>query len=531
MARRKEETAAAVIYARYSSHNQKEESIEQQVEECTAFAESSGIKVIKVYADKAISGRTDKRTQFQRMMRDAEKGLFRTVIAYKSNRIARNMLQALTYEAKLDGMGIKTLYAKEEFGNSAAGRFALRTMMNVNQFYSENMAEDIRRGMEDNAANCKVNGPLPLGYRKGEDGKFAVNPREAAVVKEVYDRFYAGSSLVDIANSLNARGIKTKHGSQWNKGSFHRLLTNDCYIGVYRHSGIVVNDGVPPIIDKEVFYSVQDRLASKKTPQGRTRNDSDYLLTGKLFCGYCGSYMTGVSGISHTGNKHHYYACVNRKTGKGCKKKHVRREWIESLVAELTKKIILQDDVIEWIAANAVDYQEKARRDSDIALMEAELAENQKAVKNIITAIEQGIFTASTKDRLLELELDISTQKRAILLAQAANKPIEKERIIFALEQFRDGDVCDPKYRQRLITAFVKKIYLWDDRIKISYYYAGKKNSITYTFPDEADGASGGEVRLSSPTVHHRRTIRTLDGLQATVCLAGDEFVLFCDLY
>ena len=151
-----------VIYARYSSHNQKEESIEQQVEECMNFASLNGIKIIHVYADKALSGRTDKRPQFQRLMRDAEKRGFSVVVAYKSNRIARDMLNALKYEDRLGKYGIETLYAKEEFGNTAAGRFALRTMMNVNQFYSENMAEDIKRGMLDNAENCKVNGALPL---------------------------------------------------------------------------------------------------------------------------------------------------------------------------------------------------------------------------------------------------------------------------------------------------------------------------------------------------------------------------------
>ena len=154
-----------VIYARYSSHSQKEESIEQQIEECTAFAVTNGISVVGIYADKAISGRTDRRNEFQRLMRDAEKRKFDVVIAYKSNRISRNMLNALQYESRLDSFGIKTLYAKEEFGNTAAGRFALRTMMNVNQFYSENMAEDIRRGLKDNAAECKVNGSLPYGYK------------------------------------------------------------------------------------------------------------------------------------------------------------------------------------------------------------------------------------------------------------------------------------------------------------------------------------------------------------------------------
>ena len=177
-----------VIYARYSSHNQKEESIEQQIAECSDFAAKNGIRIVGIYADKAVSGRSDRRPNFQRMMRDAEKRQFQIVVAYKSNRIARNMLNALQYEARLDLLGIKTLYAKEEFGNTAAGRFALRTMMNVNQFYSENMGEDIKRGMLDNAENCKVNGALPLGYVSGPDKRYAIEPKEAEIVRGIYDK-------------------------------------------------------------------------------------------------------------------------------------------------------------------------------------------------------------------------------------------------------------------------------------------------------------------------------------------------------
>ena len=266
-----------VIYARYSSHNQKEESIEQQVEECTSFALLNGIKIVHVYADKALSGRTDKRPQFQRLMRDAEKRSFSVVVAYKSNRIARDMLNALKYEDRLGKYGIETLYAKEEFGNTAAGRFALRTMMNVNQFYSENMAEDIKRGMLDNAENCKVNGALPLGYVSGPDKRYAIEPKEAEIVRGIYDKVLEGVSFADIANDLNACGVRTKHGSLWNKCSFHRILTNDVYIGVYRHSGVVKEGGVPPILEREVFIAMQKYLERKKNPRGRHRENGDYL--------------------------------------------------------------------------------------------------------------------------------------------------------------------------------------------------------------------------------------------------------------
>lgn len=481
-----------VIYARYSSHNQKEESIEQQVEECMAFAALNHIKIIQVYSDKALSGKTDKRPQFQKMMRDAEKRQFTVVVAYKSNRIARNMLNALSYEDKLGRFGIETLYAKEEFGNTAAGRFALRTMMNVNQFYSENMAEDIRRGMRDNAENCKVNGALPLGYVKGPDGRYAIEPAEAAVVREIYQRVLEGESFVDIANDLNGRGIKTKQKGPWNKNSFHHLLANDNYIGVYRHSGYVNEQGIPPILEKEVFYAMQKHLETKKNPRGRHRENNDYLLTGKLHCGYCKSFMVGISGTSRTGDKHYYYTCNDRRTGGSCKKANVRKDYIEQTVAELTQRFILQDEVIEWIAASAMEILAQSSSEAEISVMESELAADRKAAKNIMNAIEQGIFTIMTKDRLLEL--DISTLEKSIAIAKAANEEtvLEKERIIWTLGHLRDGDVTSKDYQKRLFDTFVKAVYLWDDKIEVHYYYSGEKNVLRSSLKDASWGGDFG---------------------------------------
>jgi DNA invertase Pin-like site-specific DNA recombinase len=502
-------TRIGVIYARYSSHNQKEESIEQQVEECMAFAKLNRIKIIQVYADKALSGRTDKRPQFQKMMRDAEKKDFSVVVAYKSNRIARDMLSALKYEDRLSQYGIETLYAKEEFGNTAAGRFALRTMMNVNQFYSENMAEDIKRGMRDNAENCKVNGALPLGYVKGTDGRYAIDPKEAAIVREIFDKVLDGVAFADIANELNARGIKTKQGNLWNKNSFHRMVTNDVYIGVYRHSGFVKEDGVPPILEKEVFFAMQKHLATKKNPRGRHRENNDYLLTGKLRCGYCRSYMVGVSGTSRTGDKHYYYTCNDRRTGGSCKKENVRKDYIECVVAELTQRFILQDEVIEWIADNAMDLLSSSGSEAEIAEMEAEVAENRKATKNIMSAIEQGIFTATTKERLLELEQNISDLERSIALARAATESstVTKEHIIWHLRKLKDGNIENKDFQKNLINTFVKEVYLWDDKIEIDYYYTGKRNSIMKSLSELGlAGNSGAQsVLTSTPGGHQKR--------------------------
>ena len=509
-----------VIYARYSSHNQKEESIEQQIAECTEFAEKNGIRIIGIYADKAVSGRSDRRPNFQRMMRDAEKRHFQIVVAYKSNRIARNMLNALQYEAKLDSFGIKTLYAKEEFGNTAAGRFALRTMMNVNQFYSENMGEDIKRGMVDNANECKVNGMLPLGYVKSKEGKYAIAPDEAAVVREIFDSVLKDVPVAEIARSLNQRGIRTKLGREWNKNSFHIMLKNDNYIGVYRHSGVVVEDGIPPILEKEVFAAVQEKLANKKKTAGRRSANGEYLLTGKLFCGYCGSYMIGVSGTGENGTVHNYYQCQKRHAEGRCEKKNVRRDFIEKLIARLTQDYILQDDTIEWIADSTMSFQAMARRESGVAQLERDLADNRKVAKNIMAAIEQGIITETTKARLLEVEGTIHDLERSLSIAKAASQPIERERVVFSLEQMREGNVGSKEHQKKLIDTFVKSVTLWDDRIQIDYYHTPGKHKFSYSLEELTskveNESNASDVRTDSLELHQIRDNPIKFGLSRT---------------
>lgn len=501
----KETVKKAVIYARYSSHNQREESIEQQVEECMNFARANKYSVIQIYADKAVSGKTEKRTQFQKMLKDAEKREFTTVIAYKSNRIARNMLNALTTEEKLSKLGIETFYCKEEFGNSAAGRFALRTMMNVNQFYSENLAEDVKRGMRDNAENCMVNGQVCYGYKKGDDGKYAINEKEADIVREIFTKALNGVSNAEIARDLNDRGYRTRRGNQWNKGSFHKLLQNDTYIGVYHHSGVTIENGVPAIIDKSVFQAVSAMQDKKKYVKGRHTENGDYLLTGKLFCGLCGSPMVGVSGKTRENKpNYYYYVCKNRREKHECEKKPVPRDQIERTVVQLTKDYVLKDDVIEWIAENTVQFQKDAIAESDLPALQSELAENKKAQKNMLNAIEAGIITASTKDRLLEIEANISELEQCIAVEKASHVVLDKEHILFMLHKLVAGDVDDQKYRKMIIDTFVRRVYLYDGKIKIEYWHSDAKGCYSGNLDDFGNDFEPGDdspycVELAPP--------------------------------
>lgn len=526
------EKKKGVIYARYSSHAQKDASIEQQVEECLKFAKDEGITIVETYADRAISGKTDRRPNFQKMMKDAEKGSFNYVVAWKSNRMGRNMLQAMLNEERLNQMGIRVVYAEEDFDDTAAGRFALRSMMNVNQFYSENMAEDIRRGLRDNAENCMVtNGTLPFGYKKTPDLKYELDEPKDAIVREIFSRVACGEPFVDIATDLNARGIRTSRGNTWGKNSFHALLTNERYTGTYIYGDIRVSGGIPRIVSDELFHKVQEVLKTKKNPQGRHRVNGDYTLTGKLFCGKCKSAMVGMSGTSHTNEKHYYYACQKKRTEKACDKKNVKRDAIEEAVARAIKDYALQDDIIQWIADSTVEYFRKKEEESQISILEDELAETKRAAKNIMTAIEQGIITPTTKSRLLEVE-----ERQAQLTAKIADEradiiTVNREDMIAGLKVFREGDVTDKRYQARLFDTFLVAVYLYDDDMKIVFSFSGDKNTLRLKLDtDILDGDADAVAPEGSLKVSFGPPKESQANPGITITMVGGVFVLACPL-
>lgn len=514
---------AGVVYARYSSHNQKDISIEQQIEKCMETAKEFGIRIVETYADRAVSGRTDKRTDFQRMMRDAASDRFRYVIAWKSNRIGRNMLEALINETRLQEMGVRILYVEEDFDDTAAGRFAARSMMNVNQFYSENMAEDIKRGMYDNAANCMVtNGQLPFGYKKDETLHYDIDEPRAAVIREIFTRVAAGDMYVDIYNDLNARGITTAYGRPWGKNSFQRILSNERYRGIYIYDDVRIEGGIPRIVSDELFFKVQEVLKTKKNPKGRQSVYGEYLLTGKLFCGKCGSPMTGISGTGKSGKLHFYYQCQKRRMEKTCDKKNVRRDDIEQQVAQAIKDYALKDEVIEWIADQTLAYNERKEAESEIGMLEDQLATAKHGIKNIIDAIEQGIITASTKERLQELEAERSRIEGKIAAARADIVVVSRDDIISGLSIFKGGNVFDKRYQARLFDTFLIAVYVYDDRLKIALSSFGKKNTIDLPLlnsPDSGESEGSYKLQLGPPRWSQTNT-------DAVLRMVGGVFVL-----
>ena len=486
----------AVLYARYSSDSQREESIEGQLRECTAFAEKNGITILRHYIDRAFSAKTDNRPEFQNMIKDSNKKLFDMVIVWKLDRFARNRYDSARYKAQLKKNGVKVVSATEVISEGAEGIILESVLEGYAEYYSADLSEKVIRGMTDNALKCKYNGgTLPIGYVIDEDQRFQIDPLTSPYILEAFKQYDEGATMTEIRDWLNAKSVKNTRGQTLTYNSVQHLLNNRRYIGEFKYRDVIVPDGIPAIVPIDLFERVQEKLAKNKKAPARHKAEDDYLLTTKLFCGHCGAYLCGESGTSRSGVVHHYYKCVTVKKKRGdCHKKAVRKQWIEDLVVKSTMEMLNDDHAIEAIVSMLMDLQE--RENINLPLYEQQLSEVNVGINNLLNAIQQGILTKSTKARLEELENSRDELENKIALEKLAKPKVSAEFMTFWLHRFRKLDVTKKEHRQMLIDAFINAIFLYDNKMLITFNY--KEGTKTITFDDvekEApDGASGSDL-------------------------------------
>ena len=285
--------------------------------------------------------------------------------------------------------------------------------------------------------------------------------------------------MADIRANLSARGIKTKTGGdQLNFNSIRNMLQNRKYLGEYRYGEMIIPDAYPAVVSQELFDRAQERLERNKRAPAAAKAKVDYLLTTKLHCGRCGTYMVGESGTSKTLRKYNYYKCLSNKRKRGCEqKKAVKKDWIEQLVVRDTVDYVLQDNEIRRIAKMLMDLQE--REDTALPLLRKELEDTEKGLKNIADAIQQGIITNTTKQRLEELEALKSDIEIKILQTELQKSILTEEKIIFWINRFKGGNIADKSYQRVIIDIFVNAIYLYDDKIVLSYNFKSDARTIS----------------------------------------------------
>jgi len=515
-----EDMKKAIAYYRYSSHRQGEQSIEGQAAEAQRWAKANNYTIVKEYIDRAMTGTNDDREQFQLMYKEMERLKPDVLILWKIDRMGRNKEEIAFNKYRAKKNGVKIVYVAESIPDSPEGVILESVLEGMAEYYSLQLSQNIRRGQQASAAKCQsIGGSYPLGYRVGADKRFEIDPADAAIVREIYQRYTAGESQSEIIRTLNARGLRTKKGTLFSDNSLRTVLRNEKYTGVYIYKDIRIEGGMPAIIDKETFAKAQLMLKKNKGSPGPRRERADYILSGKLFCGHCGSKMVGVCGTSKTKRKHYYYACGStrgRKKKKLCNKKNVQKDMIESIVLQCTRELLHDQELLEFIADQTYEYYKKENSESAYTdALQANLRDVEKSLANIMRAIEAGIFNDTTRSRMEELE----EQKKQIQASLERSKlreglQLTRDHILFFLERFRDLDTENPDAQKQLINTFINAVFVYDDKITISYNYtADDSRTITLSEIDSEKFDFSASCSTTARSVEHLIIVRNIFAL------------------
>lgn len=502
------EPVYAVIYARYSSHGQTEQSIEGQLAKGHEYAAAKGYTVVHEYIDRAMTGRNDNREQFQKMLSDTAKHQFSVIIVWKVDRFGRNREEIAFNKHTCKKNGVRVEYVAESLPNTAEAVILESVLEGMAEYYSLQLSQNILRGQLESAKKCRcIGGTRPLGYTVDENKRFVIDPKTAPIVKIIFDKYAQGETISQITSYLNEQGIRTTKGKPFTKNSLTALLKNEKYIGLYLYKDLVrIEGGVPAIIDKATFDKVQEMLKINRRAPSHTWTRFEYLLTDKLFCGCCGAPMVGESGFSRNGAKYSYYSCTRKRKEHTCNKRAVRQDWIEPLVLQKARELLFDDELLNFIADKAWEYyaaEDKSQKEK--AALEAQLADVERGINNLVRAIEAGIFNSATKSRMDELDA-----QKAALMASLADLEIlsgiqlTRDRILFFLLRFRDMDFEDIDSQKRLVQLFINSVFVYDDKIKITFNYSSDANTLTLNQIDSAEADDVFVCCAPCSTITHR---------------------------
>lgn len=458
----------AVAYARFSSSNQNEASIEQQLKDIHQYALQHGYLILKEYTDFARSAfkeaTENQRPAFREMIDDAKKKKFQAVIVWKTDRFSRNRLDFAFYGEKLNKSGVRLIKVMEANAEGAQGELMDGIMSEFASYYSRNLSENVKRGLDDSAAKFKTMGHVPLGYKRDpESGRYALDPAGADVIRRIFKEYSEGKSAVSISTALNAEGYLTSYGKQFNKNSIRKIIKNERYAGVYIYKGEKYPGEIPAIVSRDTWDKAQLRL-KEHHHSPRLRCESGYLLAGKLFCGECGSAMPGDSGKSKTGRIYYWYTCRNKKFYNSCDNPRANKHELEDSVINALLDWMQNEDNIQHAVNDVLAYQEEALRNNTVLhSLKLQLQDSEKRLNNLLRAVEMGVITETTNKRIVELEETIRHINSSIDKESLCTPSLTADQIYFLFDKMRTADPENNEVRQRLVNTLLRKAYVYKD--------------------------------------------------------------------
>lgn len=480
----------AICYYRYSSDAQRDVSIVQQKDAAHEYAEHHGYHIIKEYDDPAYSGTRDDRPAFQLMLYEVEKLRPAYLILWKTDRLSRDRIDAVMAKKRLRECGVKIVYVAESIPDDDEA-----TQILMESIYEAMAAsfivshrKNVVRGMTYNAENAFYNGVKMLGYVGEVDHKYEVDQATAPTVRRIFKEYTEGVPMQKICDSLNNAGQKTVRGNKFTVNSLRNILVNRAYIGEYKFGKTLIPDGMPRLIDDETFQKAQAKLeANKRGGKGAIKKlhpeieIEDYWLTGKICCGLCGGTMQGVSGTSRSGNLYYYYSCINYRKHT-CTLKYQRKELMEKIVLYILDDLI-NDPALRIIIAEKCYAYHQAQNDDNGAYeasIRAQLKDVEGKLNNLVKAIEAGIFNSTTAERMNVLENQKSMLNDALLAEQNRKKCDLTLNTIVKFLSSLVGDINNPDTRHRLLDFFVDKIYVYPDKMVLTFYYTDDRRELPF---------------------------------------------------
>ena len=414
-------------YARFSSDNQRSESIDAQIRAMNQFCKQNHWQIVATYADEARSATTDNRPQFQQMIADSSKGIFDIVLVHKLDRFSRDRYDSAIYKKKLKKNHVRLCSVLERMDDSPESIMMESVLEGMAEYYSKNLGREVMKGMKETALQCKHTGGCPpLGYDIDENRHLTINEHEAEAVRIIFKMFAEGHGYTAIIKYLNEHGYEPKRGGIFNKNSLFSILSNEKYTGVFvfnkstpkdsdgKRNGhttkspdqiIRIENGCPAIISKELFHKVQKRKKANRRGTGRYHSKEFYLLTGKIFCGVCGKRIQG--NVRYSGRSKlrlATYRCATLR--KFCSNKENNKDYLDVYAVELLRQEIFNEKKLKKRinAVNAYVERYNLQYESLFSEVNSQLEEVNQSLANITTAVEKGIITQTLIDRVEELE-------------------------------------------------------------------------------------------------------------------------------
>ena len=514
----------AVGYARFSSTNQREESIFAQKRYIQTYAYAHNIEIVDWYCDEGKSGKTANRPEFQRLINDVQSNPdFDMIFVHKLDRLSRNLEDSIHYKALIEDCGLKVYSISEDFPDTPQGKLFYNMMGSMSQYFSDNLGTEVMKGLRENAYQCKWTGGIPpLGYDVDEEKRLVINEEEAKAVRLIFEMSAKGEGYGKVIDKLNILGYKTKKGNPFGKNSLYDLIRNERYKGTYIFNKrsransrnkrnnhrfksddeiIRIENGCPAIVSESLWNRANS--VKKATRCSYTNAKNPYLLTGLLYCSQCGAKFHGNSRTNSNGTRFTGYRCSNRTNNHNCDCKEIRCSKLDKFVIEKFNQYFFNDYNIK-IIAEKINKQINENAQSDYEYREAKtnLKMLKKSRDNLVEAIVQTGSNQTIADKIKDYEDKIT--KAEAFISEYENRELNtvitendvKKQISKLKEYMNNPDnLITTKY---VLSQYIERIDVSNESISVEF---------KITLPPDNGGNSFCSVILHTDSIRRKKLV------------------------